>query len=931
MGLTIGTQLGSHEIIALLGKGGMGEVYRARDLKLKREVAIKILPDEFSFDTDRVSRFQREAEVLASLNHPNIAAIHDLEETNGTRYLVLELVEGETLADHIARGPIPVEAALKIAIQICEALEAAHEKGVIHRDLKPANVKVTADGKVKVLDFGLAKATAVESATPNLSNSPTMVSVLSSQPGMILGTASYMSPEQASGKPVDRRTDLWAFGVVLLEMLTGKTVFGGDTVSHVMAAVLMQEPDWAALPEDTPQPVRKLLRRCLEKDRRKRLPDAGAARLEIDEILQAPTPSGTTIPVERPEAGRRISWIPVVVALVLGALVGAGILFWTRPQTGVSSELVSGVARWTIGVRPAQALGGANSLYLYEQRPTRTSFTWSPDGRSLVFAGSQDGMSQLYMRQLDQLEAKPIPSTTGAITPFFSPDGRWIGFWSGASGELRKVPVAGGPAVTIAKVPIVYGASWGEDDEIYFDEGRGNIVGAGISRVSANAGAVEPVAAPDQSKGEYSYRLPQLLPGRKALLLTITTGGPQRAEDSKIAVRTLDGKLKQILGDGADARFVAPGYLVFVRRGALMAAPFDPKELKFTGGAVGILDNVMQSVPATGDHLDSAAGQFSVSSNGSLAYVQGGMFSEDRRSIVWVDRAGAVTPLPLTKRRYWGPHLSPDGRRFAVDTRGSETRIWVHDLETGTTTALTEQSSVATYPIWSPDSKRIVMNLTTGLFWRSSDGTGTLDRVPGSPDGNVIPSDWSPDGTHLAIVKDRSSFIFDLNGGAVSAAPLLNTSATVSMPVWSHDGRWIAYTSTDSGKSEVYVQPYPGPGPRVLVSRDGGGGPMWSRDGREIFYYRFAGSNSRSAETGRASVAVMAVPVSLSPTFTAGAPHTLFEGPYAMTGLARGFDVSPDGKRFLMVLPEDHPLRPASEITVVQNWIEELKRISATK
>jgi len=546
-----------------------------------------------------------------------------------------------------------------------------------------------------------------------------------------------------------------------------------------MAAVLTQEPDWTSLPPTTPEPVRKLLRRCLEKDRKKRLPAAAIVSFEINDALQPPTQASGVTPSPLPRK-RRLSWMPVAAGVMAGIAVGATALSLLRLRDPSPTQ-PEPVTRWAMGLRPANTLSGGTLTDTDQQRPTRTALAWSPDGRTLVLSARRDGVTQLFLRQLDQLDAKPLPSTAGAVAPFFSPDGRWIGFW--AAGELRKVPAAGGTSVSIVKVPIVYGATWGEDDTIYFDDGRGNISArTGISRVSANGGAIEPVVAPDATKGEFSYRLPQLLPGGKALIFT-TTPAPQSAESARIVVRSLVDKSQQVLGDGADARFVLPGYLVFVRRGSLVAAAFDVNGLKLVGGTAGVLDDVMQSARATSDHRDSGAGQFSVSANGSLAYAVGGMFDEDLRSIVWVDRAGAATPLPLPARRYWGPHLSPDGQRFAVDTRGTETRIWVHDLRSGTPTAISDPGVAATYPTWSPDGTQIVMSVRPGgLFRRSTDGSGTVERLSGDPTIHGA-SAWSRDGAHLAVVAQddaaRSGItIFKLDNRKIVETHRLSSPAT---------------------------------------------------------------------------------------------------------------------------------------------------------
>ena len=639
-----GTQLGSYEVIAQIGAGGMGEVYQAHDTKLGRDVAIKVLPEAFAHDPERLSRFQREAKMLAALNHPNIATIYGLEQSNGTSYLVMELVAGETLAQRIKReGALPIEEALAICKQIAEALEAAHEKGIIHRDLKPANVKVTPEGKVKVLDFGLAKAFAGDAANDDPSNSPTL-SMAATMHGVILGTAAYMSPEQARGKAVDKRTDIWAFGCVLYELLCGHQAFEGEDVTEILAAVVKTEPDWNRLPEATPPAIRALLRRCLRKDKRQRFHDAADVRIEIDDAIAAPKDSGTTQPAPGPR-----SKLLLAVAVATTVIAAVALWGWWRATRPVEQAHLT-VTRLLMGLQPAESiLGGPGTNS--QARPTRTAIAWSPDGRTLVFGGDRAGVEQLYVRRLDQLQATPLAGTEGAVSPFFSPDGGWVGFW--AAGALKKVSPSGGPAVTICETPLIASATWTEGDVIFFDILTSSQYGGGISRVAAGGGRPEPVAMP--SKGEFSLRLPHALPGGKALLLTRLT--TNQLADAKIVVWSLATGQQVVLTDGADARYVPTGHLVFVRQGALLAAPFDVTALRLTGGAVGMVDDVMQAFNAPTAPLRTGAAQFDVSPTGSLAYAPGGIFSEDLRSLVWVDRTGNVMPLAFPQVRIGGPGL----------------------------------------------------------------------------------------------------------------------------------------------------------------------------------------------------------------------------------------------------------------------------------
>ena len=919
MPLASGSRFGPYEILSPLGSGGMGEVYRARDLKLNRDVALKVLPDLVANDPERLARFKREAQVLASLNHPNIGGIYGFEESNGVGALVLELVEGPTLADRIAQGPIPLDEALPIARQIAEALEAAHEHGIIHRDLKPTNIKVRADGSVKVLDFGLAKAKEPAGAmSPSMSQSPTITTPAMTQAGMILGTAAYMSPEQARGTTVDKRSDLWAFGAVLWEMVTGTRLFDGATVSDTLAAVLRAEPDWTALPANAPAPIRRLLRRCLEKDRKRRLDSAAAARLEIEEALTAPSVADAA--VARPAAVSKSRVIAVAsVALLVGAALTLGVFVSTGRLPVVSSPPVT---RLLMGLQPAESiLGGPGTNS--QARPTRTAIAWSPDGRTLVFGGGRASVEQLYVRRLDQLQATPLAGTEGAVSPFFSPDGGWVGFW--AAGALKKVSTSGGPAVTICETPLIGGATWADGDVIFFDALR--LDAEGIWRVAAGGGRPERVVMPDRSKGEFSLRLPHALPGGRALLLTKLTNS--QLADAKIVAWSLATGQQVVLTEGADARYVLTGHLVFVRQGALLAAPFDVTALRLTGGAVGVVDDVMQAFNAPTAPLSTGAAQFDVSPTGSLAYASGGIFAENLRPLVWVDRAGIVMPLALPQRSYWGPRLAPDGWRLAfyatvnsVVGAGSGARAWISDLRSGTSTPITETGSIL-MPVWSPDGVRVAFSDAGSLFWRRADGGGGPERLTTSPNSQA-PSSWSPDGKVLAFVESNPTsaediWVLPIGEGKTPPRPWLNTRFSEQHPDWSPDGRWLAYTSNESGRSEVYVQPYPGPGARYSVSRDGGTSPAWARDGRELFYL---------APGPDGQVTMMTVPVTTTLGFSISTPQKLFQGRFFASSLSRSYDVTADGRRFIMVQPPEQAPMPVAQIVVVQNWVEELKRLA---
>ncbi len=916
MSLAPGVRLGAYEVSALLGAGGMGEVYRARDTKLGREVALKILPDSFTQDPDRLARFRREAQVLASLNHPHIGAIYGLDEADRRQFLVLELVDGETLHDRIARGPIPIEEALPIARQIAEALEAAHEQGIIHRDLKPANIKVRPDGTVKVLDFGLAKladpvGTGLQSdPSAAQSQSPTITTPAATGMGVILGTAAYMAPEQARGKAVDKRSDIWAFGCVLYEMLTGKRAFEGDGVSDTLATVIKSEPDWSVLPVTTPASIRKLLRRCLEKDRRERLPDIGVARLEIKDALTAPP----TESVARAVPARRV-WALAVAFLLVGVVAGTAVWLAMR---AVERDDSTRVTRLLVNVRPAEELGGPGG------RPIRTGIALSPDGRSLAFSAVRGDKRQIYLRQLSELLATPIAGTDGGTVPFFSSDGQSLGYWAG--GELRKVSLGGGVPVTLCKVPEVFGASWGSDGRIVFARGTG-----GLWQVSADGGMPQPFTSLDSTQGEVSHRLPHVLPGGDAVVFTVTRNRFPRWNETQLAVYSPRTRKRSVLIEGgADARYVASGHLVYAREGVLMAAPFDLTRLEVTGGSVGVLSDLMQAAYVNSSAADSGAAQFTLSQTGTLAYIPGGVFPEAQNQIVLVDRTGRAEPLPNSTGPFQQPRLSPDGKRFAVHSSGRDQDVWVGDIVRRTFTRLTTEGRNAS-PVWAPDGTRIVYRSAIrgadGLFWRPADGSGKAEPLITVSERNLVPGAWSPDGQVLAFYDvggppENSGvdiWTLPMNGDRQSQ-PVLKTPFYEGGADFSPDGQWVAYDSNESGRTEVYVRAYPGLGAKQMISTAGGTSPIWRRGGQEIFYLSPGGDE----------ISVMAVPVTTQPVFGVGTARRLFGGPYRGNVPARNYDVTPDGARFLMVQAAGQPRVTVTDIVLVQNWTEELKRLVPT-
>ena len=892
----------------------MGEVYRARDSKLGRDVAIKVLPAEFARDEQRLRRFQREAKVLASLNHPNIAAIYGLEQDEDTHYLVLELVKGETLAERIARGAMAVDEALAITIKIADALEEAHERGIIHRDLKPANVMLTPDGNVKVLDFGLAKVFSAETPEADSSMSPTITRD-GTRAGVILGTAAYMSPEQAKGRPVDKRADIWAFGAVLFEMVSGKKAFPGDGVSDVLAAVIKLEPEWAGLPNDASLRLRALLDRCLEKDPKQRWRDIGDVRIAIQHLGIEPAAARD---IEPASASTGAMWWGVLALSAL-ALATSAAVFLSRPTTSDS------VLKTLVAVAPAIWLGESPPEDATDRGLSRTAIAFSPDGKLIVFSAGDSQGSRLYRRSLDDFEAVAMKNTEGASGPFFSPDGQWVAFW--ADGLLKKLPSAGGPAVTLCETSDrpPFGASWGPNNSIVFAP-RSN---GEIFEVSADGG--EPRAITSLGEGEYAHRLPRRLPDGESLLFTVMKRRGSWEDAAVVAQSIRSGERSVLVESAADGRYLPSGHLVFLRQGTLMAMSMDLKRLEVRGGAVGILDGVHQAVNAGNADSDTGAGQWSFSASGSLAYVPGGIFPDYENALVWVDRDGVVERLPVETGRYVYPRVSPDGRRAAVTRLDGSTRdIWILDLETAAWSRLTFEQGSA--PAWTPDGARVAFESNRSgqdqTYWIPADGSGAAERFATSEPPGTGPASWSPDGEILLATSRPSGGSRDIwtlrRDG--EARPFIESPYQDRFPALSPDGRWVAYHSDMSGEDEVYVTPFPGPGPRIPISSGHGGTwsmePAWSRDGRELFYVTDAGAEK---------VALMVVAVEASRGFSDVRPRTVFEmDNYNDTATLRDYDVTPDGRRFLMVQYVDRHRQAVTSIHLVQNWFAELERLVPT-
>ena len=917
MALHPSTRLGPYQVQSTLGAGGMGEVYRGIDTRLKRDVALKILPESFATDASRLARFQREAEVLASLNHPNIAAIYGFEESNGIRALVMELVEGPTVADRIARGPIPIDEALPIARQIVEALEAAHEQGIVHRDLKPANIKLRPDGVVKVLDFGLAKALEPTSAQGDATASPTITSpAMMTGVGVLLGTAAYMSPEQARGKAVDKRSDIWAFGCVVYEMLTGRRAFAGDDVTDTLANVLKLEPDWSRLPAEVPSRVWATLRACLQKDPKRRIADVQSLRLALEGAFDAGAAQRVELPgISRSHGGKRLA-VPAM-ALVAGVLM-AGVAAWVLWPGAAPAP----ISRFDHVLGGNQLLRGVN----------RRLVALSPDGRQFVY----NTINGLYVRRISELDARVVPGTEeqGLNSPFFSPDGQIIAFV--VQGQLRRLAVTGGTPVTICLVDgAAFGASWGYDNTILFGSGKG------IMRVSAAGGTPELIipAMPGEQ-----LTSPQLLPDGDSVLYTVATGGqtPARWDTAQIAVQSLrTGERTIVWQGGSDARYVPTGHLLFAVGDALFAVAFDAAQRRVRGGPVAVAQGLARPVNQS---ASEGTGNYVVSDTGTLVYLSGarldGGGGASFSTLVWVNRDGRETPLSAPLRAYAYARISPDGTRAALDVRDEQRDLWIWDFMRETLTRLTFDDGEDEFPAWSPDGKRIAFSSSRGggsagrtsLFWVAADGTGAVERLV-EAQGQIFPASFSPDSSSIVAFgaaagagENDDVALVSLSGdGAVAgssreAKPLLHTMFRERNPSLSQDGRWLAYESNESGRDEIYVRPFPAvDGGRWQVSTGGGIQPVWDRSGRELFY--------------RSGDALMAVPVQTSAGFAAGNPTPLFKGQYVVGPGGRSYDVSPDGQRFLMIKAapvEGAQGGPPARIIIVENWFEELKRLVPT-
>jgi Tol biopolymer transport system component len=882
-----GDSLGPYRILQKVGEGGMGEVYRARDSQLNRDVAIKVLPELFAADAERLARFTREAQTLAALNHPNIAQIYGLEGTgSGSRALVMELVEGEDLSVLIARGPMPVSDVLAIARQIGEALEAAHGQGIIHRDLKPANVKVRADGTVKVLDFGLAKAMEPAGASsPDVMRSPTFTAA-PTQMGMIIGTAAYMAPEQARGKGVDKRADIWAFGVVLYEMITGKRLFEGETVSDVLAAVLRADVDWRAIPSTVPADIRRLIVRCLDREPKNRLHDIADARIVIDETLRG----GTVVEPTPVAVQPRPAWLTALPWTVAAVAALTALALGLKPRTASP-----------VDTRPASTFGvlvPAEHFLAPSQSPI---LSVSPDGRTLLFVAEGKEGASIFRRSFDRMGVTRVDGTDSAEHPILSSDGRWIAFFSG--GLLRKISVDGGAAITLADALAPRGASWAPDGSVIFSP----LYTGGLFRVAASGGSPAAVTTLTDPNVERSHRWPQVLPGGKTVIFTVgLTASPGDYDASNIDALRLDtGERRTILKGARMARYTSLGYLVYQRDKTLLAVKFDAARLEVTGEPFPIQEGV-------GGDSSSGAGYFGVSDNGIVVVAPETSIPKNR-VLVLLDQAGQETPINVPPASFNHPRVSPDGRwlTFAIGTgSAADDDVYVLEMSTQRMQRLTFGQGHG-LPVWSADGQRVAFSKgrsgETGIATKAANGSGEEVSLARSPDF-IMGDSWHPDGKRLAITNATRSIdvqILDTGAGGKLTPLFASPSAGESAAAFSPDGHYIAYTSTETGTDQVIVETFPPGGGKWQISTDGGTNPVWARDGKALYFV--------------AGQSLLAVNADTRGVFSPGVPRVLATGPYELrTVIQRNYDIGPDG-RFVMVKRQLTSSTPR-EVVVFEGW-----------
>jgi len=862
-------------------------VYKARDTRLDRTVAIKVLPTHLADRAELRERFEREAKTIASLNHPHICTLYDTGHQDEIDFLVMEYIEGETLAQRLQKGALPIQQVLQYAIEIADALDKAHRKGITHRDLKPGNIMLTKSG-TKLLDFGLAKLAQEAAPATSASQLPTMQNAITGE-GTILGTLQYMAPEQVEAKEVDARTDIFAFGAVVYEMATGKRAFQGKTSASVMAAILKDEPPaMSSLQPMTPPALDRVVKKCLLKEPDQRWQTATDLCGELKWIAEGGSQVLSTQKV--PLEGIKGSWRVLILSFgifLLGAAI-SGIAIWNLKPLPPRP-----VSRLTITLPAGQRLAGLNA---------GSVVALSPDGTHLAYVASQSGTQQLYLRAMDSLEVKLIPGTEGAMEPFFSSDGQWVGFFAG--GKLKKVSVSGGSAVTLGEAATPVGASWGSQGMIAFSP---TAIGV-LQQVPDAGGAPQPLTAIE--KGEIVHRWPEFLPGGKAVVFAAGTNA-LNFTGAQVAVQSVGTRERRnLIQGGTNPRYASSGHLVYAQGGSLMAVPFDPQRLETTGAAVPVVEGVLQNT--------FGAAQYSVSATGSLVYVSGAIQLAQLR-LVWVNRNGTEQPLAAPAHAYVGPRFSPDGRQVAVTITEQETQVWLYDLSRETLTRLTFEGTANNAPLWTPDGKRIAFNSNNegagNIFWQLADGSGGLESL--TTNGSLkAAGSWSPDGQLLAyheVNPTTQRDIWVLRISDHKAQPFLRTRFDEAEPRFSPDGRWLAYISDESGRYEIYVQPYPGPGGKWQISTEGGTEPVWNPNGRELFY--------------RSGDKMMAVDIATQHGFSAGTPRMVFEGQYEKAPFPiSNYDVSPDGQRFLMLKPVDQAQAAPTQINVVLNWFEELKQ-----
>jgi len=924
--LAPGTRLGPYEITAAIGAGGMGDVYKARDTRLGRTVAIKVLPPALAADPERRRRFEHEARAASALNHPHICPLFDVGEAvlpspepRALHFLVLAYLDGQTLAARLTKGPLPVPQALDLGAQIADALSAAHRGGIVHRDLKPANVMLTKvpageEGKsslhAMLLDFGLAKLTG-HGERPALDADGVTASASLTERGLILGTVPYMAPEQVEGKAADARTDLWALGAVLYEMVTGRRAFEGETPTKVAAAILEHEPASLAWVQPQAPPVlARLIAKCLAKDPDNRWDTAHDVADELRWIAQT-SGAGVLTTVQLPR--RRVARLVLIVAggLAMG-VAGAGLMWVLRPAPGVS------LTRPSLDVRPAEELnaGGLDPISLRTPGGSRTALTWTVDGQALVFVGRRGGVQQLYVRRLDAAEARPLAGTEGAQVPAVSADGTWVAFW--AAGAIRKIPLGGGPVMDLATgiTSPPYGLVWDAGDRVFFgrDDER-------IWQIPPD-GAPTPVTTVGEA--EFSHCLPWPLPGERALLYTVRKRMWSWGDEEIVAHIVATGERRVLLRDAADARYVPTGHLVFLRRGTLFAVRFDAERLKVQSAPVAVLDTVVQALTGGNSGDATGAGQFAFAPAGTLAWIQGSIVPHSDAALVTVNRRGQVEPLGGPIRGYGpGVRVSPDGRQVAVTIKSlTERGLWLYNVGRGTLTPLAGGAETGSL-VWAPDGRRLL------FAWRK-DGRRSLVAQPSDGTvqpqvllaGAVLPSSWARDGRQLAAVRGSDVIIVTVEGGKARTQPLFETPHNQRWPEFSPDGRWLAYGSDVSGRTEVYVRPYPGPGPVEQVSVSAGASPAWNPNGKEVFF--LGPPNAAGLRP------MMAVDFEAGAPPRIGPPTPLFEFDQAHLPLScipvRCYDVAPDGQRFYatQVVPAP-PQARVTHINLIPNWLDELK------